>query len=65
MVAVLRGRLCTHVALVVHDIHARGTGLQVLDINPGAQARLQPLYWFLEQNKGRVVKYYDDKDLSE
>lgn len=65
VVAVLKKKLiCTHVALVVHDINQTGMGLHILDINPGRGARLFPLFRFLEENKLRTIKYYDDKSLS-
>lgn len=64
VIAVLKRRVvCTHVALVAHDAGNTGLGLHVLEINPGEQARLVPLYRFLESNQMRVVKFYDDKDL--
>lgn len=66
VIAVLRKKyICTHVALCVHDINRTGLGLHVLEINPGQNARLWPLYEFLEHNKMRTLKYYDDKGLSE
>ena len=67
VVAVIR-RLsghCTHVGLVVHDINQTGLGLHVLEINPGQNARLIPLYRFREIYKLRVLKFYDDPDLPE
>jgi len=67
VVAVLRRRSghCMHVGLVVHDINRTGLGLHVLEINPGQNARLIPLYRFREIYKLRVLKFYDDPDLSE
>lgn len=66
VVAVLKKKkICTHVALVVHDINGTGMGLHILDINPGRGARLIPLFRFLEENKLRTIKYYDDKSLSQ
>lgn len=65
VIAVLKKKMiCTHVALVVHDINGTGMGLHILDINPGRGARLIPLFRFLEENKLRTIKYYDDKSLS-
>jgi cell wall-associated NlpC family hydrolase len=66
IVAVLRKKtgICTHVALVVHDINKSGDGLHVLEINPKQNARLIPLYRFLEQNSHRELKFYDDQSLS-
>lgn len=65
VIAVLRKKyICTHVALVLHDLHNTGTGLQVLEINPKQGPRLWPLYRFLEANKIRTIKYYDDKSIS-
>lgn len=64
VVAVLRKKfICTHVALVVHDINGTGMGLHILDINPGRGARLIPLFRFLEEHRFRTIKYYDDKNL--
>lgn len=64
VVAVLRKKIiCTHVALVVHDINNSGMGLHILDINPKRGPRLFPLFRFLEENKLRTIKYYDDKSL--
>lgn len=67
VVAVLRKRsgICTHVGLVVHDINKTGQGLHVLEINPGQNARLIPLYRFREAYPLRELKYYDDQSLSE
>lgn len=67
VVAVLRRRSghCMHVGLVVHDINQTGLGLHVLEINPGQNARLLPIYRFREIHKLRVLKFYDDPDLSE
>ena len=67
VVAVIR-RLsghCTHVGLVVHDINRTGLGLHVLEINPGQNARLIPLYRFRESYQLRVLKFYDDPGLSQ
>lgn len=64
--AVLKKKIiCTHVALVVHDVNRTGMGLHILDINPGRGARIIPLFRFLEENKLRTIKYYDDKSLPE
>lgn len=64
VVAVLKKRkICMHVALVVHDINGTGMGLHILEINSGRGARLFPLFRFLEENKLRTIKYYDDKSL--
>lgn len=67
VIAVLRKRsgLCGHVGLVVHDIYRTGQGLHVLEINPGQNARILPLYRFREANQLRVLKFYDDPGLSE
>lgn len=67
VIAVLRRRLgiCSHVALVTHDINRTGLGLHVLEINPGQNARLLPLYRFRELYSLRVLRFYDDPDLSE
>lgn len=67
VVAVLRKRsgICTHVGLVVHDINNTGQGLHVLEINPGQNARLIPLYRFCESYPIRELKFYDDQGLSE
>lgn len=66
VVAVLRRKLgiCTHVGLVVHDMNRTGQGLHVLEINPGQNARMIPLYRFIEANPLRVLKFYDDPSLS-
>lgn len=62
--AVLRGRLCLHVALVVHDIGRTGMGLHVLEINPEVGARIVPLSRFASEHKHpRIIKYYDDQNL--
>ena len=66
VLAVLKkGKICMHVALVVHDINNTGLGLHVLDINLGRGACLIPLFRFLEERRLRTIKYYDDKSLSE
>lgn len=56
---------CVHVALVVHDINRTGMGLHVLDINPGKNARMIPLFRYLELNSHRVIKFHDDKSISQ
>lgn len=61
VIAVLRGAICTHVALVIHDVKASGLGLHVLEINPGRGCQLWPLYQFLEANARRAIRYYDDQ----
>lgn len=65
VVAVIRrlSGYCTHVGLVVHDINRTGLGLHVLEINPGQNARLVPLYRFRESYQLRVLKFYDDPGL--
>lgn len=65
VVAVIRRRTgyCCHVGLVTHDINNTGLGFHVLEINPGQNARLVPLYRFRETYQLRVLKYYDDPDL--
>ena len=65
VVAVIRRRTgyCCHVGLVVHDMNRTGLGLHVLEINPGQNARMIPLYRFREANSLRVLKYYDDPGL--
>lgn len=67
VVAVLRRKLgiCSHVGLVVHDMNRTGHGLHVLEINPGQNARMIPLYRFREANQLRVLKFYDDPSLSQ
>lgn len=61
VIAVLRKKkICTHVALCVHDINCTGLGLHVLEINPGKGVRLWPLYDFLKSCSMRTVRYYDD-----
>ena len=66
VVAVLRRRsgICTHVGLVVHDINKTGQGLHVLEINPNQNARLIPLYRFVESYPLRELKFYDDTGIS-
>ena len=65
-IAVLRKKyICTHVALVVHDMQRTGLGLHVLEINPQQNAKLWPLSRFLEAHALRTIKYYDDPCLSE
>src|SRR5690606_32487187 len=66
IIALLKKRLvCTHVALVVHDINQTGLGLHVLEINPDGGARIIPLYRFRECYQNREIKFYDDKNLPE
>lgn len=66
VIAVLKKRVvCTHVALVVHDINQTGLGLHALEINPSGGARIIPLYQFKEWYSNREIKFYDDKNLPE
>lgn len=58
--AVLSGRLCTHVALVTHDITRSGKGLHVLEINPDIAARWIPISEFERYYYGREIIYYAD-----
>lgn len=61
VIAVLRHGICTHVALVVHDVSASGLGLHVLEINPGRGCQIWPLYAFLQSMTKRAIRYYDDQ----
>lgn len=58
VVAVLRGKICIHVALVVEDN-------RVIEINPKTQARAIPLSRFKSDYAHRTIKYYDDQNLPE
>lgn len=58
--AVMRGVICVHVALVVHDITRQGLGLHVLEINPEIGARYIPIAEFLSYYKTYEIKYYGD-----
>lgn len=65
IIAVLRKKyICTHVALVIHDVNQTGLGLHVLEINPGQGVRIWPLRDFLKAHSLRTIKFYDDKSLS-
>lgn len=60
MIAVLSGRLCAHVALVVDDVQRSGLGLHVLETNPESGAELQPLSRFKRKYSNRTLHFYDD-----
>lgn len=63
-IAVIRKKyICEHVALVLDDVNKTGFGLHVLEINPDQNARMIPLFRFLEFYRQRTIKYYDDKNL--
>lgn len=57
--AVMSGKLCTHVALVTHDVNSTGLGLHVLETNPNIGAQFVPLQRFLENHYNRTVIFYE------
>lgn len=63
IVAILKGRLCEHVALIVADVQRTGLGLHVLETNPRGGVLLQPLSRFIKSNRHRIIKFYDDQNL--
>lgn len=66
IIALLKKRIiCTHVALVIHDVTGLGMGLHTLEINPIGGVVILPLYRFKERYSNREIKFYDDQDLPE
>lgn len=58
--AVMRGRLCVHVALITHDVTRASNDLYALEINPDICARWIHINEFERAHYGKLVKYYAD-----